>query len=274
MPPDVDSSVPVSRLSITSYQFNDFIAQETPIEIVPKFSLPRMEGIGGSYGPFSPNYPISVPLWLALYLRETKTCVITPPEFLSESALTEIWQKEIEGEEFQPLFFHFFEVAYQLLTYAEADIPNSAAVLHLVQDIEERRRDRMRASISVFEKAPTLVNPALTVSNLVSTEIQSLRCSLADVMNDAVEFQHRGATRGSMARVSLPSTSSVEPSSAVTPHRPPTSVEGGTTAGITDTPATTAPASQSTAITADEAATTATSDSAPALKRRRTLRQR
>ncbi len=38
--------------------------------------------IKGEFGPFRPNKPILVPLWLALYFKNRNKCRIMPPEFL------------------------------------------------------------------------------------------------------------------------------------------------------------------------------------------------
>lgn len=41
--------------------------------------MDRVACIGGLYGPFEPNRPIAIPLWLALHMRQTDLCVFTLP---------------------------------------------------------------------------------------------------------------------------------------------------------------------------------------------------
>lgn len=36
----------------------------------------------GDYGPFKANFPVTVPLWLAIYLYQRKQCRIQPPDWL------------------------------------------------------------------------------------------------------------------------------------------------------------------------------------------------
>jgi len=41
----------------------------------------------GEYGPFRPNMPVEVPIWLALQLHKRGKCRIMPPSWLSISRL-------------------------------------------------------------------------------------------------------------------------------------------------------------------------------------------
>lgn len=41
----------------------------------------------GHYGPFQPNIPIDVPLWLGLALHKRRKCRIQPPEWLHPDKL-------------------------------------------------------------------------------------------------------------------------------------------------------------------------------------------
>ncbi len=41
----------------------------------------------GTYGPFTPNMPVSVPLWLALALQRRKKCRILPPDWMNPDTL-------------------------------------------------------------------------------------------------------------------------------------------------------------------------------------------
>ena len=58
---------------------NEFFAEEEMIEISPSFRGDELHFIGGTYGPFKPAKPVSVPLWLAVYLRTRQKCTILMP---------------------------------------------------------------------------------------------------------------------------------------------------------------------------------------------------
>ena len=49
---------------------NEFFAEDYPVDIEPYFRGEQLKFISGAYGPFKPGKPISVPLWLAIYLKK------------------------------------------------------------------------------------------------------------------------------------------------------------------------------------------------------------
>lgn len=42
------------------------------VTIIPNFTMGRMSLICGDVGPFQPNFPVEVPLWMALALRQAQ----------------------------------------------------------------------------------------------------------------------------------------------------------------------------------------------------------
>lgn len=107
------------------YHFSTFLALETPVTIIPRFSMPAIPTLSNStrnssFGPFSALYPVEVPLYLALYFRLTGTCTITLPSYLRRRFLRKVLQQEkMDHHNFQPLPFYFFEVAKKLLDVAD-----------------------------------------------------------------------------------------------------------------------------------------------------------
>ena len=66
-----------------SISMNDFFQKQTYlVSILPLFQADTLFFISGEFGPFLPNKPVIVPLWLALYLRVRNKCRISPPDFL------------------------------------------------------------------------------------------------------------------------------------------------------------------------------------------------
>lgn len=123
------SFTPLSGDALTShfspYHFLTFVALETPITIIPRFSMNAVPTLSRSakrryFGPFSALYPVEVPLYLALYFRLTGTCTITLPSYLRRRFLRTVLQQEQQDQRnFQPLPFYFFEVAKKLLDVAD-----------------------------------------------------------------------------------------------------------------------------------------------------------
>jgi len=101
-----------SSMKFSPLMFSTYVAQDARAEITPRFSMPAVECMSGTFGPFSPNYPVIVPLWLAVYFRQTGTCTITPPVFLSKAYLEALLDRECKTDvTFEMMPFHFFEIA-------------------------------------------------------------------------------------------------------------------------------------------------------------------
>lgn len=62
----------------------EFQAEDELVTIVPKFESDVFALIGGRYGPFVPQTPVQVPLWLAVELRKQQKCQIQVRELLVE----------------------------------------------------------------------------------------------------------------------------------------------------------------------------------------------
>lgn len=186
---------PTSLGTFTELHMSSFVAQETIVLIQCKSSMQSVKGIGGTYGPFNSNSDVRVPLWVALLLRASESCTIYPPAFLGVPFLSELLKKELESDsEFQQLEFYFFEVAFQLLKYAEFDIPRATEVLRLVNEIQQTRKRKMMLvmqRLPLFNRTQMTVNAALKVT-LCSSELHMLRASLAAGFDDASTYEALG----------------------------------------------------------------------------------
>ncbi len=65
-------------MNIKNYspQENEFFAENELIQIVPNFREDSFNFVSGNFGPFRPAKPVTVPLWLAVYLKERNKCQI------------------------------------------------------------------------------------------------------------------------------------------------------------------------------------------------------
>ena len=264
----------------SEHHFATFIAQEAIIEIRPRFSMASAPCIAGSFGPFSPGFDVDVPLWLALYLRQTDMCTITCPHFLKIDYLRDILEKESNPDErsFQPLHFHFFEIASLLVANASNDIMDCVEVIRLLPQIEASRRKKIDRSIAMFEtEGVSMQMPGMRLSNLVSTELRYLRSSLCKILDLAAELERRGQP---MMAAPVLAHGGPQFTAGTTPGRPSdastvASSEGRSAASRlaqpTDDPGvadTVVPSTQDTSAVAESTTT------APPPKKRRTLRQR
>eukprot|EP01147_Barroeca_monosierra_P004853 gene4853-8686_t len=61
----------------------EYIAEDTAIKITPNFQAGVFLFLREKVGPFRPQRPMQVPLWLAITLRRRGKCAIHIPEWLS-----------------------------------------------------------------------------------------------------------------------------------------------------------------------------------------------
>lgn len=284
LPGSVDIFRPFSNQDLSS-----FVAQEARVEIVPRFTLPVVHGVGGVYGPFDPHSPTEVPLWLALYFRQTDTCRISVPSFLSKTYLEHLLQQEREQQtSFEPLHFHFYEISKLLLSSCKDEIRDYAEVMRLLPEVEARRKEKILNSLKTFEDttATSLLIPAMRLTNLVSMEIHFLRAAFSRVLDRARDLD-RLATPLVPIGAALSSTTAARGSSTATttPYRPSdvltvadttfsdvASSVGRPSTVVTTTTTTTDGVDPLLGLVPDPSE--APSAGAPATKKRRTLRQK
>lgn len=99
-------------------QHVEFLSQDKSVVISPLERISEIKLIGGSYGPFFPRKEESVPLWLALIFKKKNKCNIVPPEWLTVRSLQAARDSERTNEKLCELPFHFFPIAYQLISAA------------------------------------------------------------------------------------------------------------------------------------------------------------
>ena len=191
--------------AFNNYHMSSFLAMEVPATIVPRFSMDRVECLGGSYGPFAPNSPVEVPLWLALYLRQTDTCAIQPPDYLRVEYLRDVIERErVNDQGFESLPFYFYEIAKKLTergggggggsTSGGADdgdvIPNVVEVIRLVSEIHAMRQQKLKNLMTVFEaEGSPMFIPGVLLTNIVCHELHFLRTSFAIVLQQAATME-------------------------------------------------------------------------------------
>ncbi|KPA81467.1 hypothetical protein ABB37_03824 [Leptomonas pyrrhocoris] len=193
--------------AFNSYHMSSFMAMEVAATIIPRFSMDRVDCLGGSYGPFAPNYPVDVPLWLALYLRQTDTCAIQPPDYLRVEYLRDVIERERTNDQgFESLPFYFYEIAKKLTERggglggsssgggSGADdgdiIPSVVEVIRLVNEIHAMRQQKLKNLMTVFEaEGSPMFIPGVLLTNIVCHELHFLRSSFAIVLQQAATME-------------------------------------------------------------------------------------
>lgn len=132
------------------------------------------------YGPLRTNQPATVPLWLARQLRRSQLCRIIPPLWLDVEWLQPRLDAEVvQKDDFQPLPFHYIEIATvilewyaciyddfetPLLSSAADDVPRSEQVRILVQRLREQRQSKIQAGLPLIDGNPLKVSPCNSFS--------------------------------------------------------------------------------------------------------------
>jgi GINS complex subunit 2 len=95
---------------MTSFQMAEFLAEETPIEITMNRRMDQI-GLLEPVGPFELFKRQTVPLWLALLLRQKGKASIVIPDWMHVHHLQEWLQKEQESPLFCTAPFHYIEIS-------------------------------------------------------------------------------------------------------------------------------------------------------------------
>eukprot|EP00658_Telonema_sp_P-2_P036869 TRINITY_DN2658_c0_g1_i2.p1 TRINITY_DN2658_c0_g1~~TRINITY_DN2658_c0_g1_i2.p1 ORF type:complete len:182 (+),score=47.35 TRINITY_DN2658_c0_g1_i2:299-844(+) len=167
----------------------EFQSEDEEIEIVPRFAMPNLHLITGDLGPFTPQIPVKVPLWLALSLKKSQLCHIRPPFWLDAAHLQERLEHEKEDDAFyEPLPFHYMEIAAQLMDLASDDVPDYSKIKQVLLDIEEVRYAKMRKTLMEI----TGGDFAYKCTNISAMEINKVR----PFMTKTVDRLHQVTTAG------------------------------------------------------------------------------
>ncbi|CAL8469284.1 g8825 [Coccomyxa elongata] len=155
----------------------EFFAEDEIVKIVPNFSLPTfshsaIKCIGGVFGPFKPNIPVEVPIWLAVALQKRNNCRILQPEWLNTEALQDaLDQEKNTAAVFQRLPFHYLEISKILFVHAkEAFGTDLLKVKELVGDICKVRLSKVNAGLQVLQGPMTV-----KLNNLSAAECNVIR---------------------------------------------------------------------------------------------------
>jgi len=172
----------ISRIAMQHFPVSaaevEFAAEDELVMIVPSFEEERMELISGSFGPFYPQAPVEVPLWMAVELRKQNRCQIQCPPWMEVDRLKQIRQREKDSRlgQLQVVPWHYMEVANILLRVAASDILRVHEVRSVLEDIENIRQNRIRAGLQqISTVAAEQPIEFLKLNNASAMEMNSIR---------------------------------------------------------------------------------------------------
>ncbi|GBF97942.1 DNA replication complex GINS [Raphidocelis subcapitata] len=168
----------------------EFFAEEEPITIIPSFQLRHntsgmLSCVGGDYGPFRPNMPVEVPIWLALQLHKRGKCRILPPAWLDAARLQAlITAEQSDVDSFQEVPFYFMEVCCLLFESAKDAFGDSFfKVRDLLQRFVNIRRHKIEEGLRLVSQASTI-----RLTNLSAYEANLIRLNLQGSLNMFLKF--------------------------------------------------------------------------------------
>uniref|UniRef100_A0A0D6QZB7 DNA replication complex GINS protein PSF2 n=1 Tax=Araucaria cunninghamii TaxID=56994 RepID=A0A0D6QZB7_ARACU len=160
------------QLSLFSAGEVEFLAEDEMTNIIPNVRMDALNMICGDFGPFRPQIPVKVPLWLAIALKKRGKCRIQPPDWMSVERLTQVLDSEREApREFQPLPFHYVEMSRLLFDYARDDIPDIFLVRSLIEDIRNVRFHKVETGLESLDSR----THAVKLKNLSAMEVNLVR---------------------------------------------------------------------------------------------------
>lgn len=182
------TSNPTSARVELGFLRTQHVAEESMIDIIPRFSSSPLRFLTHTIGPFRTSLPISVPLWLAIQLRIQHRCRISPPAWLDAAALLHHLSLEKASPlTFQPLPFHYIEVARLLLQHARDDLTQPERIEEALSDVMEARRKKIHDGLMNFSaQAPTTIK----LNNVAAMEIESIREMSTAVLRQFWLMQH------------------------------------------------------------------------------------
>ncbi|CEG00923.1 GINS complex, subunit Psf2 [Ostreococcus tauri] len=164
-----------------------YVAQDTMVQILPRFRCDRVPFLADEFGPFMPNVPVLVPCWLALALNENGKCTVELGDwFAAESVLATQKNEKTDTKGFQPLPQYFIEQARCISKYVTEDMSMHVHLEHILSLRQSKirrafrllRHDTMRETIEEGYRLP---------SETACSEFNSIRrftCAAMDNFNE------------------------------------------------------------------------------------------
>ena len=174
--------------SSPSFQNEEFLAEEYPVDIQPHFSTGEpLRFISQECGPFDRRSPTRVPLWVALYLEKHGKCTIMNPEWLTVTALRQKVREERERGTgtFATLDDHLVQVAIMLLNRDDLSTEYLGGqaernqMLTLLTELLMIRKAKVVEGLKQIDIATSVVD----ITNMTSIERACIRAQSSLIMD-------------------------------------------------------------------------------------------
>ncbi|OAG29808.1 GINS complex subunit 2 [Nematocida sp. ERTm5] len=145
------------------------LAQSERVIIVPLVSIDKLEMAIGTFGPFFPMTPATVPLYVALFLRHSLLCTIQPPDWLSIKYLQKtIDLEETSPDEFAPVSMYIFDNAETCLDSCDIT-ENIGEIKILIKKLKELRIKKLLKGVEFID------TPVIGMNNLTFYEFRKIK---------------------------------------------------------------------------------------------------
>ncbi|XP_053204344.1 DNA replication complex GINS protein PSF2-like [Panonychus citri] len=153
--------------------FCEFLAEEELIEIIPNFKFNKqLNLISGDFGPFEPNVPVKVPIWMALNLHQQHKCSLKLPSWIKK--LIDLQEQQEVADRMLEMPSEYYREIIKLLQQHVPSIPDCA-------DLIERREAFLKTSIAslfqhVYEEyKDNLAVSTVTLHNVTKAELYLIK---------------------------------------------------------------------------------------------------
>eukprot|EP01083_Nonionella_stella_P088071 245255_1 len=191
----------------------EFMAEDEQITIYPNFTRDVLMFVSHDCGPFRPNIPVEVPLWLAVKLKKLKKCTIQIPDWLDKESLQDHLNRERNNPKaFEWIHYHYIEISKLLFQHALSDIADCDAVRSLLRSIQECREEKIRVGLKQIQASTT----SISLNNIAYMELNTIRTFVCHAM-DKFSLLGRSIVDGEMSQSTQPSYSAPTASSDFSP---------------------------------------------------------
>ncbi|KAI0464575.1 hypothetical protein LJB42_002193 [Komagataella kurtzmanii] len=163
----------------------EFLVEDQPILIIPRYALKDRQLIGTSIPVLKPMKRAEVPLWLGFILKQQDRCNIVTPSWLSINFLKKAYQEEVTyTTRFFRMPWNWLEISKMILDKASDDMTEPPHQIRaLIQDLREVRLIKARRGLKELNES------YMQLDNLSLMEINELRPLVVGVMDQLRKLQ-------------------------------------------------------------------------------------